>query len=209
MPAPVFSRRSFTSAAVIVAMGSSFEQNSAAPSCPAAGVANEGGAIRACKARRVDRGLAPGEQRQGRFTPRRSAPRAWSTQWSRLMRPLNLQVGVELVGLFGRHRGDLPIMEHAVLVELLDDLRADAGQLGEIVGRAARGGRAVRNARSRRSASASTGLGQDLGDRRLGRAEVDALPRPGCARCRRSRRARSGRNRAGSRGSASSLAGIG
>src|SRR5450631_317712 len=53
---------------------------------------------------------------------------------------VELEVGVELVGVVLAHRGDLPIVEDAVLVELLDDLRADAGQLGEVVGCAARRG---------------------------------------------------------------------
>ena len=73
-------------------------------------------------------------------------------------------------------------MEDAVLVELLDDLRADAGQLGEIVGRAARRGeqfepvgRGRASARRRfRLAGGGGRLGQDLRDRRFGRAEVDA-----------------------------------
>ena len=84
-----------------------------------------------------------------------------------------MQVGVELLGLFRGHRGELPIVEHAMLVELLDDLRADAGQFGEIVGRAARRGEQF-ELLGRDCLSASDGLGQGLGDRRLGVADVDA-----------------------------------
>ena len=50
---------------------------------------------------------------------------------------VELEVGIQLLDFGRRHGGELPIVEDAVLVELLDDLRADARQLGEIVGRAA------------------------------------------------------------------------
>jgi hypothetical protein len=66
-------------------------------------------------------------------------------QRARLLAPLvagdaavEPEIGVELGGLVRRHRGELPVMEHAMLVELLDDLRPDAGKLGQVVRRAAR-----------------------------------------------------------------------
>ena len=118
---------------------------------------------------------------------------------------VELEVGVELVDLVVGHRGELPIVEHAVLVELLDDLRADASELGEIVGRAARRGQQLEAVgRGRRFAR----LGLAGGGRRLGqrlrsaprRRRCRRRPSPGCAKCRRSPRARRGRNKAGSRG---------
>ena len=83
-----------------------------------------------------------------------------------------LQVVVDLLDLFRRHRGDLPIMEDAGIIELLDDLRADAVQLGEIVRRAARRGQQLET-----SAFASTSPRRAPADPRHGRlhlADIDA-----------------------------------
>ena len=89
---------------------------------------------------------------------------------------VELEVGVELGRRPRRHRGELPIVEDAVLVELLDDLRADAGQLGEIVGRAARRGEQLEMlGRLGGRRFGLDRLGQDLGDRRLGGADIDAV----------------------------------
>ena len=66
-----------------------------------------------------------------------------------------------------------------MLVQLLDDLRADAGELGQIVGRAARGGQQLevlgRGIRLGRRGFRLDRLGQRFGNRRLGFAEIDAL----------------------------------
>ncbi len=108
---------------------------------------------------RPEQALGPSPPRPGpialmrereRYSPRPSARAACSPHLSRAMRPLNLRSASSLAASLRRHRGELPVVEHAMLVELLDDLRTDAGQLGEIVGRAARRGRAARNGRSSR-----------------------------------------------------------
>ena len=66
-----------------------------------------------------------------------------------------------------------------MLVELLDDLRADAGELGQIVGRAA-GSRQEFEMLGRGLGLGRRSLGlerlrQRFGDRRLGLAEIDPL----------------------------------
>src|SRR5271169_4154870 len=118
MPAPVRSRSSFTSAAEIVAIV-----------IPRFWKRRRRGASRALNS--SDLGLGEGASDQGAsLLDPAIAPDA----------AVELEIGVELARLGVGHGGDLPIVEHAVVVELLDDLRADARQLGEIVGRAARRG---------------------------------------------------------------------
>src|SRR4029077_10064051 len=56
-----------------------------------------------------------------------------------------LEIMIDLGGVFRRHGGDLPSVINSGIVELLDDLRPDARQFGEIVGGAARGGKELEN----------------------------------------------------------------
>ena len=51
-----------------------------------------------------------------------------------------LEVAIDRLDIGGRHGGKLPVMEDAGVVQLLDELRANALQLGEIVRRAAGSG---------------------------------------------------------------------
>src|SRR3954453_3033537 len=52
---------------------------------------------------------------------------------------VELQIAVDRLHVVGRHRGELPVMVDARVVELLLKLRSDTTELGEIFGRAARG----------------------------------------------------------------------
>ena len=103
------------------------------------------------------------------------------------------QIGVELLGVLRRHRGELPVMEDAVVVELLDDLRADAVSLARSSG-APRGAASSSNRSVEVSGSAPRPRARRFPAAprrpapRLRRGRRPA--RPGCARCRRSRRGR-------------------
>src|SRR3954466_2927255 len=57
---------------------------------------------------------------------------------------VELEVGVKLGGVLGLHGADLPVVVDAGVVELLLQLRADARELGEVVGRAPRGRKALK-----------------------------------------------------------------
>jgi hypothetical protein len=105
---------------------------------------------------------SPGDQRPGLFDPIVARDAA-----------IEFEVGVELVGFFLGHGANLPIVENAVIVELLDDLGADAGQFGQIVRCAARRGEQLEMLG--RGGVGLDDLGQFLDQRRLGGALVEAL----------------------------------
>src|SRR5271166_3354027 len=165
IPAPVFSRRSLTSPAVIVAID--FPRALAAaprarrqpyhPPCVRTG--SHTGQTDAYSNRR----LLGGHQGAGLIAPLVPGDAA-----------VELEVGVKLAGFVGGHRGELPIVEHAVFVEFLLDLGTDAGDLGQIVRCAPRSGQEFEVF----GGGFGLGLGdfrQRLGDRRFRFAYVDAM----------------------------------
>src|SRR5829696_7175878 len=128
MPAPVFSRRSFTIAAVTFAM--------AVPSFFS---------WRGPGARERTPGRRPGSS-----APLRTAPgqgldgvdcgAGLGDPAVPVDAAVELEIGVDLLHVLGLHRGELPVMVDAGVVELLLELRPDPVELGQVVRSAARGG---------------------------------------------------------------------
>src|SRR6185437_699123 len=83
-------------------------------------------------------------------------------------------IAIHFGSVFRRHCGDLPEMEHAGIVELFDDLRADAMQLGQIVWCATRRSQKLETLLQLLAASGSFRLGQRFRGWLSHRANVDA-----------------------------------
>src|SRR5829696_4365976 len=86
--------------------------------------------------------------------------------------PVELEVRIDLRDIGRRHGCELPIMPDAALVELLLQLRADPGQVAQVVGRST-GRRKKLECFAGGLHSGSFG-GQLLGERLRGLADVDA-----------------------------------
>ena len=69
-------------------------------------------------------GLLTGSRASDAFAKLKSGGEAASR------RDYKLQLAVELLGILGLHRADLPVVEDPGVVQLLTKLRADARQLG-------------------------------------------------------------------------------
>src|SRR3954447_1216670 len=154
MPAPDFSRSSFTIAAVTFAMANPFDRDAGTRRSAPNGV----------HWRRV----------RGRSSSGRVDQAASLADPAVALDPaVQLQLAVDLLEVVRLHGRELPIMVDAGVVELLLELRPDPVELGQVVGRAARRGEQLEvlglliRGRARH-------LGQLLEDRRLRSPDVDA-----------------------------------
>src|SRR3954451_18041337 len=125
MPAPVWSRSSFTIAAVTFAMA-----------VPSVSWENPARGRRRVEFNALRSAAVGGAGRSGGVDQR---PRLGDPAVA-VDAAMQLEVGIELRHVLGLHRRELPIMVDAGVVELLLELRPDAVELGQVVRRAARRG---------------------------------------------------------------------